>query len=120
MILIDKETGVEYKVNSKGDFEWCTYRTGKVYERRVGFGLIDKMDSGLTTRQESCDTHRAFCFLEPLEKNHMPEILLGDYIISAVDHSGSYVFSESIAKHLALNHIKEIYRAGVKIWQGKS
>lgn len=64
MKLLDPETGIEYEVSI-----FQSVVTGKRYEVRAGFGdYTTQFITTINDKRRLIDTHRAICFLEPLEK----------------------------------------------------
>jgi hypothetical protein len=119
MKLIDIDTGREYSLSMNAKGEDHIAATGKVYEKQERFGI--QLPSGtwsaLDDRTCDRDTHKALCFLEPIEKP-MPEIRAGDYILDSTD-TGSYIYAEVAAihiKHINKPNVYKIYRHGKLIW----
>ncbi len=130
MKLINIETGVEYQstlCEVKNRIGHCVYdliATGKKYEKYEGYTSFNKPKTELceVTQLTTSDTHRAICFLEPLEKpNPMPEILAGDFIYWDYENGQrdfGYVFKHHHLESFLLGKkLIELYRNGVSIWK---
>ena len=117
MKLIDIETGIEYQADR---YTYCesVYQvlpTGKRYEKREARAIADESDFWADTVKSKADTHRAICFLEPLEKAEpMPTIEAGDYVTFDYGRS-DYVLAGSNCTWQT-TAIDSIYRNGKLLW----